>query len=121
MTSWLNWELEDEDGDNPVLSAGAFEFTIEYDFEPPDPGYMYDSNGDGYPGHDASITITNAVCKNLRETIGGTWRVPSPEEAVALSDWFWTVLDKQPKIRHEIEQSGIEQMMLEPDYDDVDD
>jgi hypothetical protein len=117
MTSWLRWELNDDDGDNPTGAPGDFEFEVEYDFDPGDPGYQYDSNGDGYPGHAANVTLGNVVCKKMR--IDNIYREPTLEEKQQLSAWFWTVLDKKPKIRDQIETLGLEQMSFEPDCDDV--
>lgn len=117
MTSWMRWELNDTDGNNPTGAPGDFEFEIEYDFDPGDPGYQYNNNGDGYPGHGANVTLCHAVCKRIYT--GDTKRNPSPEEKEQLSAWFWDVLDKNSQIRHQIETLGFEQMSFEPDWDDV--
>ena len=120
MTSWLDWEISDEDGDNPLGQPADFEFNVEYDFDPGARGNEYDSYSDGYSGHQANVTLTNAVCKKLR--VGDQkQRTPTPDELVALSGWFWFVLDKHPEIRDQIEERGLEQMSIEPDYDDLDD
>lgn len=120
MTSWLDWEISDDEGDNPFGKPGDFEFNIEYEFDPGDPGYMYDSNGDGYPGYQAHVTLVDAVCKKIH-IVDQEKRTPNPEEAKELIRWFWTVLDKKPQIRDQLEERGLEQMTLEPDYDDRDD
>jgi len=115
MTSWINWEISDNDGTNPLEKPGDFEFRIEYDFEPGDPGCMYDSNGDGYPGHDASVTLTNAICEALQCVGDENKRAPTHEEAKALADWFWTELDRHPEIADQIQTFGLEQMSFEPE------
>jgi len=115
MTSWINWEISDNDGTNPLEKPGDFEFRIEYDFEPGDPGCMYDSNGDGYPGHDASVTLTNAICEALQCVGDEKKRAPTHEEAKALADWFWTELDRHPEIADQIQTFGLEQMSFEPE------
>lgn len=117
MTSWLRWEINDDDGENPTGAPGDFEFEVEYDFDPGDPGYQYDNNGDGYPGHAASVTLFNAVCKKIRTAT--TQCELSVKEKEQLAAWFWEVLDKNPEIRHQIETLGLEQMSFEHDWDDV--
>lgn len=117
MTSWLNWELNDDEGTNPFGSPGDFEFNVEYEFDPGDPGYMYDANGDGYPGYPAGVDLTNAVCTQV-QVANEQKRVPTTEEAKKLVEWFWTVLDKKPQIRDQIETHGLEQMSFEPECDD---
>ncbi|NDC55286.1 MAG: hypothetical protein EBZ69_00365 [Alphaproteobacteria bacterium] len=117
MPSWLNWEISDDEGTNPLGQPGEFEFNVEYDFDPGDPGYMYDRNGDGYPGYPPTVTITGAVCKSV--CVGEEKeRQPTKEEETALSEWFWVVLDKRPEIRDQMEEHGREQMTFEPDCDD---
>jgi hypothetical protein len=115
MTSWINLEISDNDGTNPLEKPGDFEFRIEYDFEPGDPGCMYDSNGDGYPGHDASVTLTDAICEALQCVGDEKKRAPTHEEAKALADWFWTELDRHPEIADQIQTFGLEQMSFEPE------
>lgn len=118
MTSWLNWELNDEEGTNPLGQPGDFEFNVEYEFDPGDPGYAYDSNGDGYPGYGPSVTLTNSVCKTV--CVGAEKkRPPTAEEAAELANWFWTVLDSKPEIRDQMETRGLEQMAFEPECDDL--
>ena len=120
MTSWISWEISDNDGTNPLEKPGDFEFRIAYDFDPGDRGCMYDSNGDGYPGYEASVTLTDAVCETV-SVVDEKKRPPTHEEAKALADWFWTELDRHPEIRDQIQTSGLEQMSFEPDCDDLDD
>ena len=70
MTSWLDWGISDEEGTNPLGKPGDFEFAIAYDFDPGDPGYLYDKNGDGCPGYPATVTLTDSTCKSLWLEIG---------------------------------------------------
>jgi hypothetical protein len=120
MTSWLDWDISDNDGTNPLGQPADFEFRIEYDYDPGDPGYMYDSNGDGYPASNPAITLTSATCATVCVE-NEQKRVPTQDEARAIADWFWTELDRRPEIRDQIRTFGFEQMELEPDWDDLDD
>lgn len=120
MTSWIDWEINDDEGINPLGRPGDFEFNVEYEFDPGDSGYMYDANGDGYPGYPAGVELTNAVCTRVHVE-DEQKRAPTPEEAKELANWFWTVLDKKPGIRDQIETHGLEQMSFEPECDDRDD
>ena len=117
MTSWIDWELNDDEATNPLGQAGDFTFNVEYEFDPGDPGYMYDANGDGYPGYAACVDLTGAVCTQVHIDAEQK-RAPTPEEAERLANWFWTVLDKNPKIRDQIETQGLEQMSFEAECDD---
>jgi len=116
VTSWMDWEISDDEGSNPFGVPGEFEFNVEYDFDPGDPGCQYDSNGDGYPPYPPNVTLSHAVCKRMTlENLGQ--KVPTQEEVAKLTDWFWTVLDKRPGIRDQMEEFGVEQMAFEPDDD----
>lgn len=98
MPSWINWEIHDNEGTNPLALPGSFEFCVEYDFDPGNSGFITAG----------AVSLTKSVCKNIR--FGPFSRVPTKEEMIALSGWFWDVLDKQPDIRYQIESNGAEQM-----------
>lgn len=120
MTNWIQWAIDDEDGENPLGKPGEFEFNVAFDYDPGDPGYMYDANGDGYPGHPPNATITGAECIVIRlEEL--PQRPPTEKENKMLEDWFLNVLDHDKKLCQQIEACGLDQMCVEPDCDDWDD
>lgn len=119
MTNWIQWEIDDENGENPLGTPGEFEFNVAFDYDPGDPGYEYDANGDGYPGHPPNATITGATCTTVKlETL--PQRTPTTNEIPLLEDWFLSVIDHDRKLRQQIEACGLDQMCVEPDYDDWD-
>ena len=120
MTNWIPWDIEDWDGKNPLGKPGQFAFNVAFDYDPGDPGYLYDRNGDGYPGHSPSAAITGADCTEVQlEELPA--RAPAKEELEPLENWFLSVLSDNPKLRRQIEMCGLDQMCVEPDYDDCDD
>ncbi len=98
MTCWLNFEINDEHGKNPLELPGNFEFAVEYDFK------LGKFEDDVYP----NVTLTNATCKNIYN--GLLQRAPAPHEKTTLSQWFWAVLDKNPEIYDHITELAAEQM-----------
>lgn len=106
MTSWMNWELADDVGENPIGVPAEFEFSIEYDF---DPGDTYTCNKNKYPDYPATVTLTKATCKKICAEYGQP-RLPTQNEIDDLTQWFWSVLDKNQEIRDQIETFGLEQM-----------
>lgn len=120
MTNWIQWDIDDEYGENPLGKPGSFEFRIAFDYDPGDPGYDYDYNGDGYPGHHPNATITGAECKILQlEAL--PQRPPTEDEIKLLEKWFLALIDSDTKLCRQIEQCGLDQMCVEPDWDDWDD
>lgn len=117
MTSWIDWEINDDEGTNPLGRPGCFSFNVEYEFDPGDPGYMYDANGDGYPGYPPGVDLVSAMCTQVHVD-GEHKRTPNPTETEELAIWFWTVLDKKSEIRDQIETHGLEQMSFEAECDD---
>lgn len=120
MTNWIPWDIDDEHGENPLGQPGEFAFNVEFDYDPGDPGYDYDYNGDGYPGHAPSATVSGAECKEIK-LADLPVRSPTAEEIKLLEDWFLSMLDTDKKLRRQIEACGLDQMCIEPDYDDWDD
>lgn len=98
MTCWLNWEIHDEQGTNPLGVPGNFEFRVAFDF---DPGNFGNSATD-------AVTLTDSVCKVIL-TRSHRMR-PAQYEVNALTNWFWAVLDKNPEIRDHIATFAAEQM-----------
>ena len=121
MSSWLDWTIEDDYGDNPTSRAGVFEFQIWYEIDPGDPGIMYTRNGDGYPGYAASATFVDATCVEVCFNDENTRRPPTPEENSALSEWCLSYLDAHPKECGAVCERAFEYSYIEPDYDDVND
>jgi len=120
MTNWIPWDIDDDDGENPLGKPGTFEFNVEFDYDPGDPGCRYDYNGDGYPSHDAHAIVTGAECKTIKlEDL--PQRPPTENEIKLLEDWFLSMLSKDNRLRRQIESCGLDQMCVEPDEDDWDD
>jgi hypothetical protein len=120
MTVWVSWEIEDEDGENPLEKPGEFDFNVELDYDPGDPGYQYDRNGDGYPGYPPKAVIVDAKCLAVRlEKLPS--RAPTVEETKMLAEWFLSILNDNKKLCRQIEECGLDQMCVEQDYDDWDD
>jgi hypothetical protein len=122
MTNWIQWEIDDADGENPFGVPGEFEFNVDFDYDPGDPVVMYTPNGDGSPGYPPHTSITGAQCTFFK--LDGLHTQPQPpthEEDVMICDWFMSLLDSDKKLRRQIEECGLDQMYVEPDYDDLDD
>jgi hypothetical protein len=122
MTNWIQWEIDDPDGENPFGVPGEFEFNVEFDYDPGEPTIMYTPNGDGSPGYPPSASISGAQCTFFRlEGLHEKMQPPSCEENKTISAWFLTLVDNDKKLRRQIEACGLDQMCLAPDYDDWDD
>ncbi|WP_353208437.1 hypothetical protein [Sphingorhabdus sp.] len=120
MTSTIVWEIEDDKGENDTGKPACIEFNIDFSVDPADPGYMYDSNGDGYPGHDASVNIGECTCVQVQFDGEEKSREPTAEEAATLANWFSHWLNTQPKEREQIETAALELAVTddyEPDYE----
>ena len=96
MTNWVQWDIDDEYGENPLGKPGEFAFNVEFEYDPGDPGYAYDHNGDGYPEYLPSATVSGAECKQIKLTDLPV-RVPTKEEIKLLEDWFLSLLNKDKK------------------------
>lgn len=121
MTNWIQWEIDDPDGENPFGVPGEFEFEIEFDYDPGEPPIMYTPNGDGSPGYPPSATITGAQCKLIKlDGLHEKMQPPTIEENSSVSNWFMTLLDNDHKLKRQIEACGLDQMCVGSD-DDWDD
>jgi hypothetical protein len=111
--------VEDDKGENPTGVPGSFDFEVEFDITPEDPGYMYDSNGDGYPGYPATAEIVSARCTAvwLEDT---ALRKPTPEEQTVFTDWFFTWLADRPDVESDMCHAELESM-CEADCEPYDD
>lgn len=122
MTNWIQWEIDDPDGENPLGVPGEFEFEVEFDYDPGEPTILYTPNGDGSPGYPPHASVAAARCKSLKlNDADEQMRVPTREENESISAWFMAVLDSDQKLKRQIEACGLDLMCLEPDYDDLDD
>ena len=122
MTNWIQWEIDDSEGENPFGVPGEFEFNVAFDYDPGEPAIMYTPNGDGEPGYPPHTSITGAQCKLFK--LDGLHTQPQPpthEEDAMICDWFMSLLDNDTKLKRQIEECGLDQMYVEPDYDDRDD
>lgn len=120
MSSSIVWEVDDEKGENDTGKSAAIEFNISFSVEPGEPGYRYDSNGDGHPGYDASVNIGECVCLQVHFEGEDAPRAPTEAEATMLTNWFSRWLNSQPPLREQIEAAALDQVDTddyEPDYD----
>lgn len=120
MSSWVDWDIEDEHGDNPTGKPGLFEFRIGYHIEPGCAAALYTTNGDGYPGHGPAVVFDGARCESVRLD-NEPARTPTADEQNALCDWFQHYLDARPSELKELENRAFEYSYIEPDYDDIND
>jgi hypothetical protein len=119
MTNWIQWEIDDNDGDNPFNVPGTFEFNISFDYDPGAPTVLYSADGSGEPGYPPSATINGAECISLQlDGLHDKPQPPTQQENVVLADWFMTLVDHDSKLKRQIEACGLDQMYCEPDYDD---
>lgn len=120
MSSWVDWDIEEEYGENPLGKPGLFEFRVGYYIEPGCRGVMYTPNGDGYPGHAPSFVMEGVDCVGMRLE-NESARRPTHNEQDSLCEWFQQYLDARPSEMKELENRAFEYSYLEPDYDDLDD
>jgi hypothetical protein len=109
----MRWSVEDELGKNPTGFAGEFEFDIDFTYDPGDPGVMYDSNMEGYPGHAPSISPESVICSSVKFEGDDVGRRPTAAEQQMLSKWFWVWLDANPDECRAICDSGMAQLVDE--------
>lgn len=120
MSSWVDWNIDDEYGDNPTGKPGAFEFRIGYYIEPGEPMVLYTPNGDGHPGYPPTVILEGVDCVRVQFDNEPS-RAPTKDEDVALSDWCQQYLEARPSELAELENRAFEYSYIEPDYDDKDD
>ena len=113
MTNWIQWDIDDEHGENPLGKPGSFEFNVEFDYDPGEPS-------DTYFAEQPNATITGAECKIL-QLEAAPKRQPTKDEIKMLEKWFLSLISIDGKLCQQIEQCGLDQMCVEPDYDDWDD
>lgn len=118
MTSWMPWTLTDDDGTNPLGETGAFDFDVEYEFDPGSPEWIASTHNEDYQNCPATVTLTHPRCTYV-ELATQPRRKPTVEEIEALAEWFWTVLDSNPQICDDMKAFGVEQMSFTPDVDDL--
>lgn len=116
MTSWVDWDVEDEYGDNPTGKPGVLEFRLSYLIEPGYEAVMYTYNGDGEPGAPPQVVFDAASCTSV--LIGGARREPTAEEQEELCDWLQHYLDIHPAEKKKLENRALEYSYIEPDYGD---
>ncbi len=105
MTNLIQWDIDDYEAENPLELPASFDFNISFEY---DPGDEDDA---------ATATIVGATCTTI--VTDEEMRAPTLEEDHALEQWLLSLLDKDVKLRQQIEQCGLDQMGVEPDYDDV--
>lgn len=120
MTNWIQWDIDDYEAENPLGISASFDFNISLEYDPGDAGCQYSADGAGDPGNSGSVTVVGAECTAI-VTEDGKTRPPSREENTMLEQWLLSVLDIDRKLCRQIEQCGLDQLCLEPDYDDWDD
>jgi hypothetical protein len=105
----IAFTVEDEDGQNPTGKLGSFDFDLDFEITAADPGYMYDSNGDGYPGHPATAELVTASCRRV-------WledeepRQPTAEEQTVFTNWFFTWLADNPDVENDLCDNALEEV-----------
>lgn len=121
MGVYLRWEIEDDEGTNPTNAPGWFDFNLECDVEPGDPGYLYDANGDGCPPYGPTAEVVGVTCERVHLDGENAVRKPTQDEEHALSYWFFGWLAAHPAEMQHIQEQAFEYAWPEPDYDDQDD
>lgn len=120
MNVYLNWQIDDDEGTNPTNTPGWFDFRLECEIEPGDPGYLYNANGDGYPGHGPSVEVVGVTCDRVHLE-GEEIRKPTEDEDTSLSYWFLGRIESNVTELEHIKEQAFEYADVEPDYDDIDD
>lgn len=122
MTNWIQWEIDDPDGENPFGVPGEFEFNVEFDYDPGEPTTAYTLESEGSPGYPPQASVTGAQCTLFKlDGLHTDAQPPTQEENESISDWFLTLLDNDQRLKRQIEACGLDQMYIEPDVDDWDD
>lgn len=117
MTNWIQWEIADDDAENPLGKPGQFEFNVAFDYDPGDPDCVYDASLSERASCSPAAVITGAECTHIKLNAAPE-RAPTKEETPLLEDWFLAVINTDKKLRQQIEACGLDQMCVEPDYDD---
>lgn len=121
MGVYLHWEIEDDEGTNPTNTPGWFDFCVECEVEPGDPGYLYNANGDGCPPSPPTAEVVGVTCRRVHLDGETELRKPTEDEANSLSMWFYGWVDTHPQEMEQIREQAFEYAWPEPDYDDLDD
>ena len=114
MTSWMPWDVYAPDGDNPLKVPAAFEFNLEFEY---DPGDIDDNSYEPSP---PSVRVVGAECKTIKAADAST-RVPTAYELDMLEDWFMHRINDDANLYQQILEYGLDQMCVEPYSDDVND
>lgn len=122
MSNWIQWEIDDPDGENPFGVPGYFEFNVEFDYDPGEPTIMRVPGDDFAPDCIPQTQVTGARCISFKlEGLHTEMQTPTQEEDKTISAWFLELLDNDQKLKRQIEVCGLDQMYVEPHYDDWDD
>ena len=120
MTSWIPWDIDDDTGDNPLKIPAEFEFSLEFEYDPGNPAAEYLTLDDDDSGCPPSVRVVGAACKTIK-TADALSRVPTAYELDMLEDWFMSRLTTDKNLCQQIQECGLDQMCVEPYFDDVDD
>lgn len=119
MTSWIPWDIDDDAGNNPIKIPAEFEFNLEFEYDPGDPPSEY-TPAEESPSCPPSVRVVGAECKTIKP-VDAPSRAPTAYELDMLEDWFMSRLADDKILRQQIQEYGLDQMCVEPYYDDVDD
>lgn len=108
MSSCVFWSAVDEHGDNPTGHPADFEFRVGYELGVHD----YDQHN-----YAPNVEVTGVDCIEI-SVDGEPPRAPTEEENSAVSEWFETRLDSNPRELKSICRLALEYSQLDPPEDD---
>jgi hypothetical protein len=106
MTAWVAADIN-SDADNPLGIAAEFSFQVEYEYDPGDPENFVAPE----------VAILRATCQTVRP-VNERARPPTAHEAHMLADWFLSRARDDDDLRQQIENCGLDQMCVEPQWDE---
>jgi hypothetical protein len=106
MTAWVAADIN-SDTDNPLGIAAEFAFQVEYEYDPGSPENFVAPE----------VAILRATCQTIRP-VGGHARAPNAQELNTLEAWFLSRVRDDDDLRQQIENCGLDQMCVEPQWDE---
>lgn len=102
MSHWIQWDIDDPNGENPLTEPATFDFNFRFEYDP------------GDEEQSASATILGADCTTISFD-NNISRPPTAAENKQLEQWVLGVLAADARWREQVEACCVDQMCFSDD------